>query len=505
MEVLVDRYVRVTDELEEMIQEMGAEPLDLRVASVLKALPPCSSTMQRHAQEQRALDAEIRRYRAEVEEPAFAILRERKASGGGGGGRMHKEPVTFSPSAYYPEVLDGIDLRLPAELPATPGVTPLTLAISWPPGHHLRNYPISGFISSCHGGYLALHFGNYLSGSSSTRCYLVIDTCANSIAIVPPLPPECFTTKSLGSIGFGSSGVGILHQSRHGFYVLVELYLRRRKDDDLGFSNKATMFVWWSTGSGPLADQWIQKEVVLPLPLPAHQDRPAAAFASSFRANMVLAVGTTALCWVDLWTGILVCNGIHRLADGGADDDDDLVFHFIALPEECTIISEPLFRRSEAEHSRSMSIVDPRHMVFVCMDGKAMLTTWRLRFPLTQDWFWEKGPSLCIPDLLDRLSIAKGDPKLQRLTPSCPVISGKQPDVVHIFVTEFEKKDERDKWKIQGYYEFSANIQNGLLLSVFEFPPGSQPFPHARICATEMRCILPREEEDGMTSICCCK
>jgi len=272
MEVLVDRYVRVTDELKEMIQEMGAQPLDLRVASVLKALPPCSSARQRDAQEQSALDAEMRRYRAEVEEPAFAILRERKASGSGGGSRMHKEPVTFSPSANYPEVLDGIDLRLPAELPAPPGVTPLTLAFSWPPGHHLRSYPMTGFISSCHDAYLALHFGNYLSGLSSTGCYLVIDTCANSIAIIPPLPPSCFTTKSHVSIGSGF-GVGILrHQSRHGLYVLVELYLRRRKDDDLGgFSNKATLFMWWSTGSGPLAYQWIQKEVVLPLP--AQQQR----------------------------------------------------------------------------------------------------------------------------------------------------------------------------------------------------------------------------------------
>jgi hypothetical protein len=94
---------------------------------------------------------------------------------------------------------------------------------------------------------------------------------------------------------------------------------------------------------------------------------------------MVLAVGTTALCWVDLWTGILVCNGIHRLADGGSADDDCLVFHFIPLPEECTITPD---RRSEAEHSRSMSLVDPQHMVFVCMDDKAMLTRWRLRFPL---------------------------------------------------------------------------------------------------------------------------
>jgi len=127
-------------------------------------------------------------------------------------------------------------------------------------------------------------------------------------------------------------------------------------------------------------------------------------------------------------------------------------------------------------------------MVFVCMDDRAMLTTWRLRFPLTtQDWFWEKGQPLCIPNLLDKLPIAKGDPKLQRLTPRCPVISWKQPDVIYIFVTEFEYKDEHKKWEIQGYYEFSANIQNGLL-SVFEFPPsGSQPFPHARICATHMR------------------
>jgi len=49
-------------------------------------------------------------------------------------------------------------------------------------------------------------------------------------------------------------------------YVLAELYPHQDSQSRLA-SNKATLFLWWSCGFGPLAIWWMQKEVVFPLPV----------------------------------------------------------------------------------------------------------------------------------------------------------------------------------------------------------------------------------------------
>ncbi|KAF0895363.1 hypothetical protein E2562_012394 [Oryza meyeriana var. granulata] len=76
------------------------------------------------------MEAELIRYRAEVEEPAFAMLRDRKASRPPA---MRKEPTT---SAYYRQVLDGIDPRFPPLTGASAVVNSLTIGMSWPPDDH---------------------------------------------------------------------------------------------------------------------------------------------------------------------------------------------------------------------------------------------------------------------------------------------------------------------------------------------------------------------------------
>ncbi|KAF8673771.1 hypothetical protein HU200_048525 [Digitaria exilis] len=380
---LVDRSVRIVDDLKEFIEESGGVSLGSSIESVLKNLPACRSLQDSERSRQCAIRDEVIRYRVKVQEPAFAILRKRQARPGS----MRKEPVTFTgdTAAYYRKVLDGIDPRLPRLTGAI--MNSLTIGISWPPNHPLRTYPPAGFIASCHGYLLALYFGTYRPGLPEPGCYLVINIWANSVAIVPPLPTRFVTTASYAAIG---AGVAVLRHNKYGDYVIAELYLHQDSRTHLP-SNKATLFFWWS--SGPLAGQWMQKEVVLPIP--TDQGMTPRIY-SSFRADMVFAVSTTSLCWVDLRTGILICDHIDMLATGTTTDV--LVFCFIPLPEECAMMSYPISRWRPATEFRTMFCVDHRTIMFVCMDSytqscpfhKSVLTTWSLSSPLTDCWHWCK-------------------------------------------------------------------------------------------------------------------
>ncbi|CAO2188142.1 unnamed protein product [Urochloa humidicola] len=476
MEVLVDRRVLFVDELQEMIQETGGVPLDRSIESVLKRLPACTSMMEQECQEQMAIEEEMTRYLAEVEEPGFKMLLERKACRPSA---VRKEPVTFTcaDADYYGEVLDGIDLHLP-QLAASPGVNSLTLRISWPPDHYLRRYPLAGYIASCHENLLVLYLGTHRPGLPSPGCYLVFNSWANSLALVPPLPTGLVTATSHCGIG---SGVALLRHNQFSDYLLAELYLHQDARTHLA-SNKATLFIWCSPSSGPLADRWIQKEVVLPLPA----DKGIRPTTYSFRANMVLQVSSTSLCWVDLQTGILVCNHLERLAAGSTDDD--LRFHFIPLPEECAIKSDPLSWR-QAEEYRSMCCMGSENIKFVCIDdcsiddcsqghpiGNVILTTWALQSPLTNDWRWEKyaRTSLSVGDLFDDLAIKKDDDrKLQRLIPSFPVISRLKPCVIYISVAVLKYKHEHEQWETTGSYELSIDMPYPRVASAFKFPSPS--------------------------------
>ncbi|OEL13148.1 hypothetical protein BAE44_0025834 [Dichanthelium oligosanthes] len=175
---------------------------------------------EREDEKQRAMWAETMQHRAEVQEPAFAILHERKASRPGGA--MRKEPVTFScdDAAYYRpgrhrsslskahrrrhrELFDHRDLL------AT-GLSPTELSRGW---FH-RELPRHQ---------LALSFG----APSSLGC----------------LP---------GAQHLGR--VAVLCHNVYCDYVLAELYLCHGSRSYLA-STKAILFLWWSPGSGPLAER----------------------------------------------------------------------------------------------------------------------------------------------------------------------------------------------------------------------------------------------------------
>jgi hypothetical protein len=463
--LLVDRDVRVVDELEDFIQETGPWQLDPLIEGVLADdFPECISREEAEETREAAIKALVMRYRAEVEIPAFASLSKHKASSRSHPGALRREPVAFSGAddpAYYSDVLDGIDLHLPPRLDA-PSVNSFSLGISWPPDHHLRTRPLPAFIAGCDESILVLYVGTYRPGLPHPGFYLVYNSCANSVGIVPPLSCRRVNFWSHTNIG---GGVAVLNFLATGCYVLVELLLR--KDDP---SHNATMFMWWSPGSGPLAGRWIQKEVALPLP--TDEDY-------SFRADMVFAAAGTSLCWVDLLTGILVCNHIDRLATNIKDARP--VFHFIPLPPKCAVKLNGTLR-GQPEEYRSMCPVGNGHTFkFVSMVGyregssidKVVLTTWTLKNALSmENWEWEEdAASFCIRDLWDD-PIYKEDLNLQPLMPSFPVICTQLDGVIYFSVTDYDYKHGQEGLQLQatGFYQLGLHMVAGTLLSAIKLP-----------------------------------
>ncbi|RCV35568.1 hypothetical protein SETIT_7G250400v2 [Setaria italica] len=465
--LLVDRYVRLVDELEDVIQKTGSWQLDPLIEGVLADdFPECTSREEAEEKREAAIEALVMRYRAEVEISALASLSKLKASRRSRPGALRREPVAFSGAedpAYYSEVLDGIDLHL-HRLADPPRITSLSLGISWPPDHHLRTRPPAAFIAGCDESILVLYVGTYRPCLPQPGFYLVYNSWADSVAIVPPLSCSRVNFWSHYNIG---GGVAVLNFIPARCYVLAELLLR--KDDP---SRHATLFMWWSPGSGPLAGRWIQKEVALPLPLPADED-------CSFLADMAFAAAGTSLCWVDLLTGILVCNLIDRLATN--IKDARAVFHFIPLPPKCAVKLNGTLRGQPEEYRSMCPVNNGDTFKFVSMVGyregspmdKVVLTTWTLKNALSmENWEWEEdAASFCIRDLWDD-PIYKDKLKLQPLTPSFPVLCTQHDGVMYLSVTDYEYKHGQEGLQLQatGFYELGLDMLTGTLFSAIKLP-----------------------------------
>ncbi|CAO2201731.1 unnamed protein product [Urochloa humidicola] len=126
--------------------------------------------------------------------------------------------------------------------------------------------------------------------------------------------------------------------------------------------------------------------------------------------------------------------------------------------------------------------------------GDVILTTWALQSPLTNDWRWDECGTGYVLEL-SGLPFSKDDSKLQRLVPSCPVISWRDADLTHLTVTDFQYKHEQ--WEAVGFYELS--LWGSRILSVFEFPSGCGGVPHSQIVATDISNYVNKMREwDGL-------
>ncbi|CAD6265122.1 unnamed protein product [Miscanthus lutarioriparius] len=116
------------------------------------------------------------------------------------------------------------------------------------------------------------------------------------------------------------------------------------------------------------------------------------------------------------------------------------------------------------------------------------LTTWSLKFPLTEDsWRWEKDKdascsSLCIADLLDNAIPVDGGGgnkrRLLRRVVRWPVVSRARPGVAHVCVHDLEFKRKEKEWAATGCYEVSLDVPRRRVASVFMFPAGSSSPGH---------------------------
>jgi hypothetical protein len=195
--------------------------------------------------------------------------------------------------------LCGVDPCLCDPVADPPSVTRLSLKISWPPGYRGDHDPSSAFISSCHRCFLVLYVGNYRPWVYKDGFYLVYNAWANSAAIVPPL----FYDLRTSHCGIGPAGVVFLFCGKEGNYILAELLLRR--DVRTGGPSPQTRPPS-SSGESSSSGRWIEREVLLPIPVSAP---PAGAVAddkldttttTAFRADMAFAVSFSSICWVDL-------------------------------------------------------------------------------------------------------------------------------------------------------------------------------------------------------------
>uniref|UniRef100_K3Y2N8 DUF1618 domain-containing protein n=1 Tax=Setaria italica TaxID=4555 RepID=K3Y2N8_SETIT len=468
-EVLVDRYVLFEDELSEVTAERGGTPPSLTVESVLQRIAAAGlSGDEAEAAVERALDAVMSRYRAEIEAPAEAILRVRKAFRPSAVEKVVAAAALGGvDAASYREALEGIEPRL-CRVAEPPGLTSLALRMSWPGDSALRHFPAGAFVSGADHNILALYVGPYRPGFAEAGFYLVYDAWANSVAVVPPLPPRSATMFSHCSIG---TGVAVLRHGPPSDYVLVELLPRQ---DDRGLiSNTATLFMWRS--SGPVAGRWIQKEAVLPLPTePPDEEEDDEDDASPeqpsyrFCADTAFAVGSTCLCWVDLLQGMLVCNDV--LADHPE-------FRFVGLPEGCTV--EPEHGRGDQHRSTCcVERGEQKHTIkFVSMDGygqgrpisEVALITWTLDEPQDPRSEWKKAAAASI----------------------CPVLSMLQDDVVYLELVDNQRLEEdKASGMLGGRCYMSLDMRRRRVLSVFKFSPGSRCFPPPDIFASRFTMYL---------------
>jgi hypothetical protein len=98
---------------------------------------------------------------AKLEEEAFDILMERKATTHPSAARKQPLPPQVDGSTSYLYLLCGVDPCLCDPVADPPSVTRLSLKISWPPGYRGDHGPSSAFISSCHRCFLVLYVGDY--------------------------------------------------------------------------------------------------------------------------------------------------------------------------------------------------------------------------------------------------------------------------------------------------------------------------------------------------------
>ncbi|KAF8760585.1 hypothetical protein HU200_010016 [Digitaria exilis] len=271
-----------------------------------------------------------------------------------------------------------------------------------------------GFISSTDKALVVLYAGHYHPGGAclpSRGCYLVYDASSNSLHAVPQLPDR---------YSFSALGLGAAILSRgSGNYVLAELLASKTSGSPDG-----ALYLWhWPNPKG----QWIRNDVHLPPQVLDH----------AYCIDMAFSYGDSSVCWVDLLTGVLICNLLSQKPE----------FTFIPLPEGYSVdVSDR--RRPRPREFRTMGCVNGA-IKFVAIVGynenidskDQMIKNWTLSPDLKA---WKAGNPLAVSDLWSSKSFRERN--LPKVAPSFPVITTTESEVIYVMLNDVDRVPTRNFW-----------------------------------------------------------
>lgn len=307
-----------------------------------------------------------------------------------------------------------------------PEVTRLSMVLRKMPASQAA---LEGFISSTDGGLVVLYTGGYLPGNGAytpSGCYLVYDARSNSFSKIPQLDP--LTTKGPPTIKCLGAIAAILHHGRggEGAYVLAELVTTLSP----GLPD-AELYLWWSSSSTSNSDgAWMRTPVRLPLP------PELCGPTYFFNIDMTFSFAGSRVCWVDLLTGVLICD---VFAPQGPE------FSFVPLPQGYSFsVPHDIRLAIKTQEFRSMGCACGA-IKFVALMGyseglpndQVILKTWTLSPDLKE---WQETSVLPMVDLWASESFSRME--LPRVRPMFPILSMTEDGVVCIFLNEIGLADK---------------------------------------------------------------
>ncbi|CAL5026398.1 unnamed protein product [Urochloa decumbens] len=358
------------------------------------------------------------------------VLLNRKVNfvDGGFAGGAGKAAAAIGGSSGERSVEESLAAMEPHPIVAEPPqVTSLSMLRLIPPGEMRRVR--GGMISSTDKGLVVLYAGMYRPGNgaySPAGCYLVYDASSNSLSSIPPLDPPTSlgplpvlpTIKSLGP----SAAILRLGHGGEGAYVLAELVATVHP----GLPD-AELYLWSSTANSD--GQWMRTAVRLPLP------PKLCGPTYFFHVDMAFSIEGSRVCWVDLLTGVLICD---LFTPQGPE------FSFIPLPQGYSLYTPDNIRLGlKPQEFRSMGRVCGA-IKFVALIGytegstgnELVLKTWTLSTDLKE---WKKGSTVLVGDLWASESFSQM--KLPRVRPMFPVLSMNEDDIVYVFLNDVKYVD----------------------------------------------------------------
>uniref|UniRef100_A0A0E0P0N6 DUF1618 domain-containing protein n=1 Tax=Oryza rufipogon TaxID=4529 RepID=A0A0E0P0N6_ORYRU len=201
----------------------------------------------------------------------------------------------------------------------------------------------------------------------------------------------------------------------------------------------------------------------------------------SFTAHQTFSFQGSAY-WVDLGQGILFCS-CHDLMSGtnniNNNDDDDLQFGYIQLPDGCYVGFDSLYLTHLPSQYRDIRCISDS-IRFVSIEGyntdppyDMLLSMWDLTPSSRQ---WHKVGSIHVGSLWEQEGFRRsGLPT--NTSPTQPMLSSEEDGVVYLMAGDFYEEDEKHR----SLHVFSVDVTTCEFVSAWRLPPWRHSGPPSLI------------------------